>query len=291
METIELWPFSQGELETGQDRFVDLVFDQDAVSRIAVRGSDRADVVERICRGGYPAAVARRDPRRRRSLITSYVRDLIDRDIRELEDIGRMADVWSLLQLLAARSCQLLNIDRLANELNVTWRTADKYLDLCEEVFLVKRIPAWSRNPGKRVVSAPKVALVDSGVAATLLGQDPARLTELTSGMIGPLLEGFAVMELARQLTWSQEEVRLFHYRTKDKVDVDAVLETNDGRVVGVEVKASSTVTNADFRGLRNLATAAGDTFVNGIVLYTGHDTISFGPRLKALPISALWLA
>ncbi|WP_205830109.1 MULTISPECIES: DUF4143 domain-containing protein [unclassified Microbispora] len=82
-------------------------------------------------------------------------------------------------------------------------------------------------------------------------------------------------MELARQLTWSDERVELFHYRTKDKVEVDAVLENRQGRVVGVEVKASSTVRADDFRGLRHLADRLGDDFVAGIVLYTGTQTPS----------------
>ncbi len=83
--------------------------------------------------------------------------------------------------------------------------------------------------------------------------------------------------------------MRLFHYRTKDKVEVDAILETPDGRVAGVEIKASATVSSSDFRGLRLLEGNAGDAFAVGVVLYAGSRSLSFGPRLKALPISALW--
>ena len=126
-------------------------------------------------------------------------------------------------------------------------------------------------------------------IAAYLLGQNSARLSELTSTAIGPLMEGFVLMELARQLSWASEEIRLFHYRTKDKLEVDAVLETNDGRVAAIEVKASSTVANSDFRGLRHLEEQVGDAFRCGVVLYTGTKSLSFGPRLKALPVSALW--
>ncbi len=96
-------------------------------------------------------------------------------------------------------------------------------------------------------------------------------------------------MELARQLTWSQQRTELFHYRTKDKVEVDAVLENRQGNVVGIGVKASSTVSPDDFRGLRHLAGRVGDDFVAGIVLYTGTQTLPFGPRLRAVPVAALW--
>jgi predicted AAA+ superfamily ATPase len=96
-------------------------------------------------------------------------------------------------------------------------------------------------------------------------------------------------MELARQLTWSDERVELFHYRTKDKVEVDAVLENRRGQVVAIEVKAASTVRDSDFRGLRHMAERLGDDFVVGLVLYTGTQTLPFGPRLRAMPVSALW--
>jgi len=72
-------------------------------------------------------------------------------------------------------------------------------------------------------------------------------------------------------------------------VEVDAVLENRRGRVVGIEVKAASTVRPEDFRGLRHLAERVGDDLLCGLVLYTGAQTLSFGPRLKAMPISALW--
>ena len=157
-----------------------------------------------------------------------------------------------------------------------------------EEVFLVKRIPAWSRNVSSRAIGTPKLAFVDSGIAANLLGADVRSLLR-PGGPFGPLLEGFVLMELARQLTWSRERAELFHYRTKDKVEVDAVLENRQGHVVGIEVKASSTVTAADFRGLRHLAERTGGDFAAGIVFYTGVQTLPFGPRLRAVPVSALW--
>jgi len=82
--------------------------------------------------------------------------------------------------------------------------------------------------------------------------------------------------------------VSISHYRTRDQVEVDLVLE-RQRQVVAIEVKASATVRSADFRGLRHLASRLGEDFVVGVVLYLGQDTLPFGERLRAMPVSALW--
>ena len=137
-------------------------------------------------------------------------------------------------------------------------------------------------------VIARKVIFVDTGLAANLCGLTEARLRR-TDSLVGPLIENFVIGELARQLTWAQTRARLFHYRTKEHVEVDAVLESADGRLVGVEVKASETVHRSDFAGLRHLQSRLGDRFHLGLVLYAGATVASFGERLVAAPIDLLW--
>lgn len=288
METIELWPLSQGEIDERPDLFVDAAFELG--SELALTSEEeRSDYVERVTRGGFPEAIAR-SARRRERFFDSYVSDLINRDVIQLSEIGRGREMRALVRLLAARSGQLVVPAALGNELGVSRQTVVRYLELLEEVFLIKRIPAWSRNVSSRAVSTPKLAMVDSGIAANLLGADADRLRQPGAGL-GPLVEGFVAMELARQLTWSQVRADLYHYRTKDKVEVDIVLENRRGQVVAIEVKAAATVRNEDFAGIRHLGDRIGDDLIAGIVLYTGPETLPFGPRLRAMPISALWTA
>ena len=151
-------------------------------------------------------------------------------------------------------------------------------MEILETIYLVRRLPAWSANLTARAISTPKVIFVDSGLA-----------NHLASGSVGGLIENFVLGELARQLTWSQTFARLYHYRDRDQYEVDAVLEDNAGRVVGVEVKAGETVRAEDFRGLRLLQRRLGDSFQAGFVLYCGGESLSFGDGLTCLPISALW--
>jgi predicted AAA+ superfamily ATPase len=286
METVELWPFSQGEMDGAPDGFVDAVFAHGAVLG---HNSDlrRRDYLERVARGGYPEAV-RRNPRRRAGFFDAYLTTMIERDVTELAAIERRGDLRKLLALLAGRCGGLLVTAALATSTGLPRTTLDRYLELLATVFLTKPIPAWSPGSTGRAVGTPKLAFVDSGVACHLLGQDAVRLAE-PDGAAGPMLENFVAMELARQLSWSDERVQLYHYRTRDKVEVDVVLESADGRVVGIEVKAGATVRTEDLAGLRHLARMVGPRFVAGFVLYTGQSSLSYGDRIAAVPLDALW--
>lgn len=286
METITLWPLSQGEIDGHPDGFVDAVLTPGA-EILHESELTRRDYIERVVRGGFPEAVARAE-RRRRSFLESYVADLINRDVVQLSEIQHGREMRRLLNLVAARAGQLLQPAKLADLLQISRPTTQHYLGLMEEVFLIRQIPAWARNTTSRTVRAPKVAFVDSGIAAALLRQNSAALARPASDL-GGLLEGFVAMEIARQLTWSETAAEMYHYRTKDGIEVDLVLETPSFEVVGIEVKATSTPRAEDFRGLRHLQARTGDDFLGGYLLHTGPRTISFGPKLRAVPISALW--
>jgi hypothetical protein len=287
METIELWPFSQGEIGGEPDGFIDAVFTLGADLRHESTVS-RADYAARIVRGGLPEAVSRSDVRRRERFFDAYVQALIDRDVRQLSDIQHKGELRKLVRLLAARSGTILATGSLEAALGLSRPTIARYLQALDEIFLVKRISGWSRNLGTRATAAPKLIFVDSGIAAHEVGSD-ARSLLRPGAPFGPLLESFVLSELARQLTWADQRADLYHYRDHSKFEVDAVLENRRGQVVGVEVKASSTVGPGDFRGLRRLADRLGDDFVAGVVLYTGTATLPFGDRLRAMPVSAIW--
>jgi predicted AAA+ superfamily ATPase len=130
--------------------------------------------------------------------------------------------------------------------------------------------------------------MADTGIAAAVLGLSADALMA-DRMVLGQLLETFVYQELRRQASWREDDIRFHHFRDKDGYEVDVVLERGSHDVAGIEVKAAATVTAGDFRGLKKLAGAAGNKFRAGVVLYDGETSVSFGNKMYAVPVSALW--
>jgi predicted AAA+ superfamily ATPase len=287
-ETIELSPLSQGEIDRSPDGFVEAVLRHGTDVRVPSSELRRDDYVERAVRGGYPEAVRRTDPGRRARFLESYITDLISRDVRQLSEIERPAEMRRLVNLVAASTASLAVPATIASRLQLPASTVKRYLHLLELLFITRQIPAWSTNLTTRAVATPKLVLTDSGLAAYLTGMSLRRARQPTAP-VGPLIETFVLGELTRQISLTEQPVRLYHYRDRDQYEVDAVLESASGEIVACEVKAAETVRSEDFRGIQRLARRLGDQFVAGIVLYAGGQPLPFGDRLRAWPISALW--
>lgn len=287
-ETIELWPLAQGEIDGAADGFAQAVFEQGADLNPPPSDLHRDEYMDRALRGGYPEAVRRLDLGRRSRFFEAYVSDLIRRDVRQVSEIERPADLRRLLNVMAAQMATLAMPSTIANSLGLSASTVRRYVDLLETIYVIRRIPAWSNNLTSRAISTPKLLVLDSGVAGHLVGMTPKRARHPTAP-VGQILENFVLSELARQLTWAADPIHLFHYRDRDDYEVDAILEHGNGDVVAIEVKAAETVRSGDFRGIRRLQNRLGDRFTAGIVLHTGDHVLPFGDRLRAWPISSLW--
>ena len=287
MELHTLWPFSQGELTGVRETFVDRLFAEKLATPPAAPDTGES-LVDRLCAGGYPEIQTRRSHARRQAWFDSYVDAILQRDVRDLANIERLSEIPRLLALLASRAGELLNTADLARTLGIPQTTLKRYLTLLEMTFLVRLLPAWFSNLGKRLAKAPKLLLVDTGLLTHLIEADADRLRRDRT-LLGHVLENFVAMELIKQLGWSERRCRPFHFRTESGAEVDLVLEDRAGRLVGVEVKSAASVKQQDFRGLETLARLSGDRFVRGVVVCTGTTAVPFGRNLFALPISQLW--
>ena len=288
MEVITLWPFSQGEIEGVREGFIDAVFSAKLPGlKPLEKWDERKEIRRRAISGGFPEVLARADAGRRNAWYGSHLTTIMQRDVRDLSRIEDLTVMPRLLSILAARTGALLNAAEISRGSGIAQATLKRYLALLETLFLFLELPAWSINMGKRYVKMPKAFLSDTGLAAHLLHLTDERLDQ-EPALWGGMLENFAGMELRKQAAWSQEHPQLFHWRTHGQQEVDLVLEAG-GRLVGIEVKAGTTVTMNDFKGLKALADDAGRRWVRGIILYSGSEMLPFGDNLVAMPISALW--
>jgi uncharacterized protein len=287
MEILTLEPLAQAEIANVMDNVPQRLFAGEGPAEMAWAGKER-DLTDRVVTGGYPEALARANPTRRAAWFGSYLTAILQRDVRDLANIEGLTEMPRLLSLLATRTAGLLNVAELSRDAGISHNTLKRYLALLQATFLIRLLPAWSRNSGKRFTKAPKLHLNDAGLACHLLGIDAARLAGHPSHW-GRLVETFVVDELLRQATWSPFPVQASHFRLATGQEVDLVLEDGRGRVVGVEVKASATLRGEDLNGLKALAALSGDAWVGGVVFYGGDTPLPFGTGLQAWPITSLW--
>ena len=293
---LTMLPLSQGEIAATDDGLLDLSFaDQDDLLGLGASPLRTEDYVELICRGGFPEPVRTTSRRARHRWFNGYVSSVAAREITRLDDVRDADLIPKLLRLVAARSGSEYVTATVARAADCDRRTVERYVSLMEMTGLVHRLGAWSVNLTARESRREKLLICDTGLAAHLLRKDPASLADFTDPARGSLVELFALNELRKQALLSERRPELFHYRDhRGDVEVDLVAEAG-GEVVAWEVKASSSVSAGDTRGLRRMRDrideAGPGTFCNGVVLHAGSEAFSLGDRLTALPLSALWTA
>ncbi|MBI4936655.1 MAG: ATP-binding protein [Nitrosomonadales bacterium] len=288
MEILSLWPLSNAEIAGAPTiNLADWLFDG-PINALGISPCDRVQLIEKLLCGGYPEVVSRNTPRRRAAWFNSYLQAIMQRDVRDLANVEQLTEIPNLIQLLSTRSASLLNFAEISRSSGLSQTTLKRYFSLLETLFLVYRLPAWERNLGKRLVKAPKVFLLDSGLLAHLVELSLERLT-IEAGLPGSLVETFVLGELLKHLAFSERQLTLWHYRTQSNIEVDFILENRLGKLTGIEVKASHSVGSKDFNGMRHLKETEPQLFQRGIVLYSGREIVPFGADLFAVPLSVWW--
>lgn len=288
MEVVQLQPLTAAEQARRPGRFVAALLAgrlRPAVAATELKTPKQ--LLQQVVTGGFPEAVSR-SPTRARSWHREYLRTLMERDIKDVARVRDATTVSRLLQLLAIRTAQLLNVSSLGSDLGIRRETVEHHLEVCERMYLVRRLQPWHRNHANRLIKSPKVHIVDSGLAATLsdLGvEDWAAQRD----RFGHLLESFVVQQLIAQAGWTDPDLRFWHYRDKDQIEVDAVI-TRGRQTWGVEVKSAVTVTPQDAHGLRRLADQCGENYRGGVLLHAGNSAFALDDaRHLAVPLAWLW--
>lgn len=242
-----------------------------------------------VDKGGYPDLQKVETERAKYNWCNSYLTALIQKDMTDLAKIENLRVIPNILQMLATRVGSILNERDLSRNVNVPLTTLHRYLQLLQHLFLIFLLTGWYRNLGKRIIKSPKIYLADTAILLHLLGFNKERLLS-NQNMLGHVVENFVLLEILKQLSWSKTIATPYHYRTHDgSEEVDLVLESTAGKVIGIKIKNTETVQGEDFKGLKKLQEDAGKDFTHGILLYGGNQQQSFGKNIFAVPISALW--
>ena len=289
---IDVLPFSQGEMTAHTETFLDTALsDPKSLVTSAQSSSTRADYIDRLSIGGMPLAITR-SPDGRRRWFDDYVRMSLERDVRDLTNVRYGTLLPALLRRLAGQTAQVLNMAKAGSDVGLKAATTETYTKLFEALFLIRRLPAWGRTLRARVVASPKVHVLDSGLAARLMGMTPERLAgpdPAARAEFGHLFETFVVGELLKQASWTADIASVGHWRTHDGQEADLVIERVDGSVVAFEVKAASRTDRGDASGLRALRETLGEGFLAGFVISTGELSYRLEDRIYVVPADRLW--
>lgn len=290
---VSVLPLSQGEVAETHEDFAEVLMADPAllVARPTV-AVGRDEYIRRAVAGGFPPALRRARLADRARWFDDYLGLVVERDVLELTRVRQRRQLPLLLRQLASQTGQLLNVSKAAQTIGMEKSTAENYAKLLEAVFLISRLPAWGTTLGSRVGSAPKLHVLDSGLAAHLLRLTESKLATASASALsqfGHLLETFVVGEISKQLAWLAAPVQRGHWRTHNGDEVDLVLEREDGKIVAVEVTAASRVPGEKLRSLLALRRKLAADFMGGVILYTGARSYTHDSGLHIVPIASLW--
>lgn len=242
---------------------------------------------ERIWRGAFPALhVATDEPVDWDLFYGSYLQTYLQRDVRDLAQVGDLTAFLRFLRSAAARTAQLLNITDMARDVGVAPNTARHWLSIMAASGLVWLLEPYHTNLSKRLVKTPKLYFLDTGLAAYLTEwSSPATLE--AGAMSGALLETWVVAEMLKSYWHNGKQAPFYYYRDKDQREID-VLIVRDGRLHPVEIKKSAQPGRdavRHFAVLENLGLTVG----HGAVVCLCEEALPLTPRVDAVP--AWWVA
>ncbi|OGT42625.1 MAG: hypothetical protein A3F13_09455 [Gammaproteobacteria bacterium RIFCSPHIGHO2_12_FULL_40_19] len=288
IRTVSLRPLSQGELRNHQPNFLEHLFLQHP-NKLKTEQVTRDEIIEIALCGGYPEVIpfSQRD---RQLWHQNYIDALLERDLKDIIHIRRLDAMSQLMHVISAWSTKPIDISAIGSGLSLQRHTVESYFNALEALYLIDRIPAYGKTDYARVGKQSKLIMNDSGLMSSILR---LRLDDIRfdADRIGKLIETHVGNELQKHINATEEQYVLYHYKDREKREIDFVIENEAGDLLGIEVKASTSVDLADFKHLRwfkeNLKPARKNFM--GIVLYAGNHISSLGDGMWAIPITALY--
>ncbi len=285
---VRLRPLTQGEILATRPNFLKSAFAQKFKTAKDSAKKTKDAYLKIALKGGYPEALRAKEKEAKR-WHKDYLNALIERDLQDILNIKRHDSMHKLLEILAAWSSKFMDISAIGSGLSLSRPTLESYINALEALYLVERVRPWPKTDYDRASKQDKLFMTDTGLMSAILRWQFDKV-RLDGEKNGKLIETFVFTELAAIIDSQEDEYQLYHYRDREKHEVDFVIENEDEDILGIEVKAGSLVNSDSFKHLKwfkeNIAKER--KFI-GIVFYTGDNIVSFGEGFWAVPISALW--
>ena len=281
---IRLRGLTMGEILGGQPAFLDKAFRRDWP--LAIKGYDKPAILNLAFRGGYPEVLAIKQTARG-EWFEDYKKSLLSRDLKDIANIQRMEAMDALLNVMSAWSGKLMDAEAICGKLSITRKMLVNYANVLILMCLFEKVPAWILTDYDRVGKREKIYASDAGLMAHLLDWREADVL-YDPDKSGKMVETFAFSQLCAQTDFYRYS--LYHYRDRQKREIDFIVKNDVGGLLGIEIKSGSAVSRDDARHMvwfkRNIAKEREFT---GIVLYTGEITLPLGEDMYAVPMAALW--
>jgi len=294
VSTLTLRPLSAAEIRrAGPCRLLDVVAGESSLSAKHLPAPalfQRSDAIDLLVRGGFPEIRPLED-RDRMARYDSYVNSIVERDIAPVAEIRRPDTLRRMINQLAHRTAEELNVTSLCSVLGARKETVNNYLDVLSRLGIVHRLGAWTASGARKEVRSPKLHFMDTGCATALRGEDAASFGLRADPVaLGHILESFVFCELEKSLPFLKRRWDLYHWRYAPR-EIDIVAQAPGRMLVLFEMKASTSVDADDFRHLDwFLKEGPGKSYKGAAsVIYLGDQVLSFGPGRLALPLSILW--
>jgi predicted AAA+ superfamily ATPase len=238
-----------------------------------------------ILRGFYPEIIC--DPGRDARLWqASYVQTYLERDIRNLRNIGDLTLFQTFVRALASRSAQILNLSDLVRDVGISVNTGKAWISLLEASFQIIILRPYFANVGKRLVKSPKIYFVDTGLLCYLVGLRD-REHAASGPMGGAIFENLVVADLFKRLLHRGEEPAIHYWRTAAGSEVDLVVETQD-KLVPLEIKQSETLRPGMAKEILAFQKDFAGKTREGYVIHAGKLALPLGEGIIGLPLSEL---
>jgi len=287
LSVLTLYPFSVSEIKKTNVNFIKKLWNED----LTPQKYTRANIVNIISNATFPE-IAMDRKKNRYQWFNDYLTTLLQRDVRTLADIKNPDYIYQLLVSLSQRAGGLLNNSNVMKETGFDAKTYEKYKALCSNTFITFEIPSWSRpnKLNKRFVKQKKLFFNDTCLLCHIMQRNIEEIYKNDKTTMGHVFENFIATEIMKAAKSAGPfSVSHFNPVQNQGKEVDFVIESSDGKIIGIEVKLDSTINEKDWANMNALRETVGTRFVKGVIIYTGTELIPVSRNIWAVPVNYLW--